>query len=133
LTLAYDRRLLPRGMNDDDVHAYFFDESLGRWLALERVGVDSTRQEVVSLTDHFTDIIVATLATPAHPQIESFAPTMMKDMKSADPREGLDLIAPPQHNPAGEARLPYPVELPLGRNVMHPQIALQYTSSGGEG
>jgi len=131
LSLDYDPRLLPPGMTDDDVLAYYFDETRARWVALERVEVKAAAHTVVSLTDHFTDIIVATLATPAHPEVESFAPTMLQDLEAASPREGLDLIAPPEANSLGEVRLSYPIELPPGRQGMQPMLALQYLSQGG--
>jgi len=133
LSLAYDPRLFPPGTTEHDARAFYFDEDRGRWIALERVAVVPSAQTVVSLTDHFTDVIVATLATPSHPGVESFVPSRMQDMKAAHPSEGLALVAPPESNPLGEARLSLPIELPPGRNGVQPSLALRYSSQGGNG
>ena len=38
-----------------------------------------------------------TLDAPEAPATEEFAPTMMSDIKAADPTSGIDIIAPPTY------------------------------------
>jgi RHS repeat-associated protein len=133
LALPYDKALIPPGHSEDDVKTFYFDDTTGRWIELERVSVDKSTKVVNSLTDHFTDMINATVTVPDHPQTVSFNPTSMKDIKAADPGAGINLIEVPQPNNMGDARLSYPIEVPPGRAGIQPQLAVQYNSAGGNG
>lgn len=133
LSLLYDELLLPAGTTEQDIRAFYFDEPAMRWRQLEYLRVVKGTRTVVSLTDHFTDIILATVTVPDHPGVQSAAPTAMMDMKAADPAQGLALIQPPRPNPLGEARLSLPIEVPPGRAGMQPELALQYLSQAGNG
>ncbi|MDQ4071014.1 MAG: sugar-binding protein [Actinomycetota bacterium] len=73
------------------------------------------------------------VAVPDHPGQVSFNPTTIKDITAADPGEGINLIDVPQGNNAGDARLRYGIEVPPGREGMQPQLALTYSSAGGNG
>ena len=133
VTLPYDKALIPPGHTEDDVRTYFFDEQAGRWVPLPFVSADKTNKLVNSTTDHFTDMINAVVTVPDHPQAVSFNPTSMKDIKAADPGAQVNLIEPPKGNNQGDARLSYPIEVPPGRQGLQPQLAVQYSSSGGNG
>ncbi|MDT3706352.1 MAG: SpvB/TcaC N-terminal domain-containing protein, partial [Thiobacillus sp.] len=133
VTIPYDPALIPSGLNEQDIKTYFFDTELNRWVVLDRYRVDSSKRKVTSLTNHFTDMINATLTVPDHPETTSYNATQMKDIKAADPGAGINLIEPPQANNMGDARLSYPIEIPPGRLGMQPQLAVQYNSAGGNG
>lgn len=131
--VPYDKTKIPAGLTEEDIKTWYFDEEVGRWVPLERVEVNRKNREVKSHSDHFTDMINATLTAPDSPQAASFNPTQIKDIKAADPGAGVNLIEPPQANNMGDARLSYPIEIPAGRKGMQPQLAISYNSGGGNG
>src|SRR5437870_2317128 len=133
LAMPYDKALIPPGHTEDDVKTFYFDDQAGRWVELPRVSVDKTNKLVNSTTNHFTDMINATVTVPDHPQTVSFNPTSMKDIKAADPGAQINLIEPPRANNTGDARVSYPIEVPPGRQGLQPQLAVSYSSSGGNG
>ena len=79
------------------------------------------------------DFINAVLKTPEMPETSAYTPTSIKELKAADPLEGLTLMQPPTANNMGTANLSYPIEIPAGRQGMQPNLALTYSSSGGNG
>ncbi len=133
LSLPYNSQLIPPGLTPQDVKTFYFDDQDGAWKQLERVAVDTQANVVTSLTDHFTDMINATVTVPDHPGALSHNPTSMADIKAADPGAGINLVEPPHANNTGDATLAYPIEVPPGRLGMQPQLALNYNSSGGNG
>lgn len=133
VALKYDRTRIPDGFTENDIRTYYFDPATKHWVALERDTVDKTLCMVVSKTTHFTDMINGVITTPESPETQGFAPTMMNDIKAADPTSKIELIAPPTANNQGSANLSYPIELPPARNGMSPQLAITYNSDGGSG
>jgi len=95
ITLPYDERLIPEGFTAQDIKSFYFDEQTGSWRELERVMVDTQSKMIVSLSDHFTDMINGTIAVPDHPETLSYNPNSIKDIKNADPAAGINLIEPP--------------------------------------
>ena len=79
------------------------------------------------------DFINAVLKTPEMPETSAYTPTSIKELKAADPLEGLTLMQPPTANNMGTANLSYPIEIPAGRQGMQPNLVLTYSSSGGNG
>jgi RHS repeat-associated protein len=133
ITLAFGRDKVPAGLTDDDVDLYFFDETAGFWVPLERVTVDAAAGTVTAWTDHFTDFVSAALTVPDSPSGENFQPDSLQALDTADPGAGITLIEPPEASPTGDARLTYPLELPPGRHGMEPELALSYDSRAGDG
>jgi RHS repeat-associated protein len=133
VTLPYDPARLPKGHTDATVGIFWYDAKAKRWVALEKVGVDPAAQTITARTDHFTDFIAGTVTVPDHPQVASFNPNQIADLKAADPGAKINLIEPPQANASGDARVSYPIEVPTGRNGIQPQLALNYDSSRGNG
>ena len=131
--IKYDRTRIPSGYTEDDIRTYYYDPAEKHWVALERVRVDKKEECVVSKTTHFTDMINGVIQAPESPQTEGFAPTMMNDIKAADPTAKINVIAPPSANNRGSANLQYPFEMPPARNGMQPSLGLQYSSEGGNG
>jgi RHS repeat-associated protein len=133
VTLPYHQALIPPGSTEQDIKTFYFDDQSGSWKELERVSIDTQANTITSLTDHFTDMINATVTVPDHPLTASFNPTQIKDIKAADPGAQINLIEPPRGNNTGDARLSYPIEVPPGRLGMQPQLAVQYNSSSANG
>ena len=133
LRITYDPERLPQGYTPDDIYTSFYDTSSLAWVRLERVEVDTINHEIVSLTTHFTDFINELLKAPEMPETQAFVPTVMSDLEAVSPMEGLTMIQPPAANNNGTANLTYPLVIPAGRGGMQPNLALTYSSSGGNG
>jgi len=133
ISLKYDRTKIPDGFTENDIRTYYFDNNTNHWVALERDSVDKTLCMVVSKTTHFTDMINGVIKTPESPETQGFAPTMMNDIKAADPTSKIGLVAPPAANSNGTANLSYTLEVPPARNGMAPNLTIQYNSDGGSG
>lgn len=131
--IKYDRTKIPSGFTEDDINTYYFDQETKHWVALERVKVDKATACVVSKTTHFTDMINGVIKAPESPQTDGFTPTMMNDIKAADPTSKINLISPPAANNRGSANLQYGFEMPPARNGMAPSLGIQYSSEGGSG
>lgn len=133
IRLKYDRTRIPSGYTEDDIRTFYYDTEKGHWVALDRVKVDKELACVVSKTTHFTDMINGVIQAPESPETEGFAPTMMNDIKAADPTAKLNIIAPPSANNRGSANLQYAFEMPPARNGMAPSLGISYNSDGGNG
>ncbi|OLB80539.1 MAG: hypothetical protein AUI14_06360 [Actinobacteria bacterium 13_2_20CM_2_71_6] len=133
VSLPYDPALVGSAFDPQDVYTFYFDDRAGCWRPLERVSVDERNHLIVSRTNHFTDMVNATVNVPDHPQETSFNPTQIKNLQAGDPGAGVSLIAPPAASNAGAARLGYPIEVPPGRGGIAPQLSVAYDSTGGNG
>lgn len=133
LTLPYDPDKMPAGTRPEDIHTFYFDPALERWIPLERVAVDPVAHTIVSLTDHFTDVINGTLTVPDHPRGENFAPNSISDLDLADPGASIGFIDAPTGGPMGDAQLDFAIEVPPGRRGLQPALAVTYSSDGGNG
>ena len=131
--LKYDRTRIPSGYTEDDIRTFYYDTKEGHWVALERVRVNKELAYVESKTTHFTDMINGVIQAPESPETDGFAPTMMNDIKAADPTAKLNIIAPPTANNRGSANMQYAFEMPPARNGMAPSLAISYNSDGGNG
>src|SRR5262249_50862379 len=123
LTLPYDANLIPDGMLSSDIATFYYDEGARRWRQLTTA---STAQDgaISSATNHFTDFISATIATPEHPGSASFNPNTIRDIKVGDPSAGIEVIQPPTANQTGAASLAFPIDIPSGRAGMQPHLSI---------
>ena len=132
LTLPYDASAIPDGLNERDIYTFYFDEEKGKWQRIGRYG-DAQSGKLASISEHFTDFVNATIATPDTPGATAYSPTRLKDLKFANPAAGIALIEPPSANNVGSARLRHDVELPPGRNGVEPSLSFQYDSEAKNG
>ena len=133
IAMRYDSTALPHGYTAEDIYTFFYNEDTRMWQKVERDSVDTQHQIVYSRTNHFTDYINGVLKVPESSDATSYTPTSIKDLKAADPLEGITLMAPPEANNMGTANLSYPLTLPAGRHGMQPQLSVNYNSAGGSG
>ena len=133
VSLKYDRTKIPSGYTEDDIRTFYFDNDSRKWIALDRIDIDKDNMCVVSQTTHFTDMIIGVIQAPESPETEGFTPTMMNDIKIANPATGLNIIAPPTANNRGSANLTFPIETPPARNGMAPNLAISYNSDINDG
>jgi len=119
-------------MRESDIFSFYFDEKTGKWTRIGRFGA-AQGGALVSLTEHFTDFVNATLAMPDDPGVKSYSPNDIKGIKLASPSAGLDLIAPPAANGSGSANVHDAIETPPGRNGVEPALAFSYSSEKQNG
>lgn len=83
ITLPYDPALIPAGESAQDVQTFYYDVKQKRWQALRLVSVDPKADTITSLTNHFTDFVVATITAPDSPGVLNDNPTSIKDLVNA--------------------------------------------------
>lgn len=133
IALKYDRTKIPSGYTEEDIRTFYFDNDSRKWIALERIDIDKVNMCIVSQTTHFTDMINGVIQAPESPETEGFTPTMMNDIKIANPASGLNIISPPTANNRGSANLSFPIETPPARNGMNPNLVISYNSDVSNG
>jgi RHS repeat-associated protein len=132
ITLPFEPSLISAGMREEEIYSFYYDEKLHKWEKIGRFGT-AHAGALVSLSEHFTDFVIATLAKPDEPGVKSYNPNDMKGIKLASPSAGIDLIAPPEPNNSGAANLRLAVEVPPGRNGIEPDLAFTYSSEKQNG
>ncbi|MBP1630329.1 MAG: repeat-associated core domain protein [Bacteroidetes bacterium] len=131
IAIEYDKTKIPSGYTAQDIYTYYYNETEKRWIKVERDSIDEERSIVYSRTNHFTDYINGILKTPETSDAMAFTPTSIKDLKAAQPLEGITMMSPPQANNKGTANLSYPISIPAGRHGMQPDLNITYNSAGG--
>ncbi len=133
LAIGYDEKKLPKGYSTKDIKTFYFNLKSKSWVAVKRDSIDEKEKLILVSTNHFTDYINGIIQTPESPQTAGFTPTMMNDIKAADPSSEMTIISPPEVSQKGDANISYPINIPSGRKGMQPKIALQYSNEGGNG
>src|SRR5699024_5090733 len=111
--LRFDPSKIPDGYGVNDIRTFYYDVEDKNWKKLK---VDSVNYEnhVIFSSLYFngkTDFINGVLKVPTSPETKSFVPTMMKDIKYANPAEGVVSILPPKANSRGDVRTTFPLKL----------------------
>lgn len=133
VALGYDKSKIPTGYTEQDIKTFYFDKAEKKWIALDKDSINWKQNIVVSNTTHFTDMINGVLKVPESPEAGSYAPNSIKDIKAANPSEGIVSIAPPSPNSMGSVTTSFPIKLPAGRAGMQPSLNVNYSSEGGNG
>ncbi|WP_326981648.1 SpvB/TcaC N-terminal domain-containing protein [Chryseobacterium sp. MYb264] len=133
VSLGFDENKIPEGYTPQDIKTYYFDTSEKRWIALDKDSLDLKKSTLISKTTHFTDMINGILKVPESPETGSYAPNSIKDIKAANPSEGIVSIAPPTANSMGSVTTSFPIKIPAGRQGMQPSLNISYNSESGNG
>ena len=129
VSLPYDSTLIPSGYSIKDIRTFFYDEKKEKWVALPLACVNSEARTIESRTTHFTDMINALLKTPDNPEGNIFVPTQMQGLNATNPISGITMMEAPHANARGSLMLQYPINVPVGRQGMTPNVVLAYNSS----
>ncbi|WP_421751121.1 SpvB/TcaC N-terminal domain-containing protein [Croceimicrobium sp.] len=114
-----------------ELQVYYFDYSTKSWQGVAIDSIDTNGEIAFVPNKGQTQYFGALIKSPEMPEASAFAPTMIQDIKPANPASGMNLMQPPSISQTGEASLSYPLEIPAGRKGMQPQLALSYNSEGG--
>jgi hypothetical protein len=68
---------------------------------------------------------------PQTPTTQAYLPNSIKDLKEANPVEGISFISAPTANNTGNAMLTFNMKLPDGRAGMQPDLSILYNNEGG--
>ncbi len=131
IRMGYDAKLDDNETALSNLYTYYYNEKKQRWEALERVEIDRTEHCVVSKTNHFTDMINATLSDPENPEPVSININSIKSLEAADPNSGIPSLEGFEPNSQGSAGFNLKFDLPGGRAGMKPQVGIGYNSNGG--
>ncbi|WP_353118219.1 RHS repeat-associated core domain-containing protein [Myroides odoratus] len=133
LTIPYDVTALPRGYSAKDIQVFYFDTAVKQWMKVKVIDVLEESQQVVAVTNHFTDYLAGVIQEPESPDGNAFAPTALSGIQAVNPTESIPTVGVPQINDRGDAALSFPLVLPQGRHGMTPDISVNYNSSSDEG
>lgn len=128
VSIPFDEKLLESETAISNLFTYFYDEEVKTWERLPRLEVDRERKVVVSLTDHFTDMITATLKMPESPENIDFNINSIKNLEAANPDSGVVKLEGPEAGPQGSAAFRIPLDISRGRGNMVPELSLSYNS-----
>ena len=133
ISIGYDKSKIPAGYTEQDIRTYYFDRDQKKWLALEKDSLMSIQNVLVSKTTHFTDMINGIIKVPESPETGNYSPNSIKDIKAANPTEGVVNIPPPTPNNMGTVTTNFPLKIPVGRAGLQPSLSINYSSDGGNG
>lgn len=133
IILPYSAELNAKPQSLDELYTYFYDTQKKCWIKLERLEVDREHHKVRSLSTHFTDMINATLTMPESASPVDVNLNSIKNLEAAKPDGHLIKFNPPKASNMGDTGFSFELAVPAGRRGMQPQIAVSYSSGGGNG
>lgn len=133
LFMEYDASLIPNGYTVKDIQTFHFDADYKKWIPVEKDSLMVSDNVIVALSDKDGDYVNGIIQVPESPQTSSFTPTMMSDIKAADPSAEMTIISPPEVSQKGDANISYLIKIPAGRNGVQPNVSINYSSDGGNG
>ena len=131
ITLPYNKQLNSKPQVLDELYTYFYDIDKNCWIKLERLEIDKEMCVVHSLSNHFTDMINATLTLPESATPVDVNLNSIKNLEAAKPDNHLIKFNSPQANNMGNASFSFELGIPSGRKGMQPQLSISYNSDFG--
>lgn len=130
VSIPFDKAVLESETALSNLYTYFYNEERKNWERLPRVEIDKENSVVVSLTNHFTDIINGTLKMPENPGAVIIDINSIKKLEAANPSRGVMNLKGLTPDSIGSAFFRIPINLPPGRGSAYPNLALAYNSEG---
>ncbi len=128
ISIPFNKALLESETALSNLYTYFYDEDGCSWEPLPRVKIDRENCVVISLTNHFTDMINATLKMPESPEPVNFDINSIKNLEAVNPSSGVMSLKGLTPDSMGSASFQIPLNLPSGRGSAYPILALSYNS-----
>ena len=128
ISIPFNKALLESETALSNLFTYFYDEESSNWERLPRVEIDREKVVVVSLTNHFTDMINGTLKMPESPGPVNFDINSIKSLEAANPSSGVMSLKGLTPDSGGSASFQIPLNLSPGRGSAYPNLALSYNS-----
>ena len=122
ITLPYSSELNSKPQSLEDLYTYFDDTERKCWTKLERLEVDEENLKVRSLSNHFTDMINATLTLPESAGPVDVNLNSIKSLEAAKPDGHLIKFNAPNAGPMGDASFSFELGIPSGRRGMQPRF-----------
>jgi hypothetical protein len=128
VSIPFNKTLLDSETALSNLFTYFYDEENNNWERLPRVEIDQENAVVVSLTDHFTDMINGTLKMPESPGPVNFDINSIKNLEAANPSDRVMNLKGLTPDSTGAASFQIPLNMPPGRGSAYPILSLSYNS-----
>ncbi|MCK5673483.1 MAG: hypothetical protein KAH95_08910, partial [Spirochaetales bacterium] len=126
ISIPFNKVLLESETALSNLFTYFYDEEGSNWERLPRLEIDKENGVVVSLTNHFTDMINGTLKMPESPGSVNFDINSIKNLEAPNPSAGVMNLQGLSPDSFGGASFQIPFNLPPGRGSANPNIYLSY-------
>ncbi len=133
ITIPYNVKAIPSGYSPKDIQVFYFDTEVKQWTKVKVIAILEDTNQVVALTNHFTDYLAGVIQEPESPETSSFMPTSISGIQVTNPTENTPMVSVPQINDRGDAVLNFPLMLPPARQGMVPNLSVNYNSSADEG
>ncbi len=133
ISIPYEPSLNAKPLVLNDTYTYFYDVEKKGWVQLERKSIDNQNCIIQSYTNHFTDMINATLTMPETASPVDFNLNSIKGLEASKADAQVLNFNPPQGSNYGDAGFSITLDILQGRNGMQPQVSLAYSSSIGNG
>uniref|UniRef100_UPI00298E9DEE toxin TcdB middle/N-terminal domain-containing protein n=1 Tax=Treponema sp. TaxID=166 RepID=UPI00298E9DEE len=133
VSIPYEKELNAKKESLEETYTYFFDVKKETWIALERIEIDRENCLIKSKTNHFTDMINATLTMPETASPSEVNLNRIKNLEAAKPDGHLVKFNAPQSSNTGDAAFSFELDVAPGRRGLSPQLAVSYSSANGNG
>ena len=138
IEIPYSSKGLSEEIDENAIKVFAADRtfaSLAPMRPIESYVDVENKKTVATLREQSGQYIAGILKTIERPDraAPAFSNKTLSALKTANPLTGVPIIAKPQSNSNGDARLSYPLDLPGIRNDFSPSVSIGYASKSGYG